>query len=83
MINSQLLASLTLYYGRDVTTEATDATVVTPKFSDTLTLSQPREADSAHYRRGRSYHFNVITSLYGMISCFRACFSVLEHPFLF
>ena len=27
---------------RDVTTGATDATEVAPKFSDTLTLSQPR-----------------------------------------
>ena len=39
---------------RDVTTGATGATVVAPKFSDTLTLSQPRGADSAHHHRGRS-----------------------------
>ena len=39
---------------RDVTTGATGATEVAPKFSDTLTLSQPREADSAHHCRGRS-----------------------------
>ena len=38
---------------RDVTTGATGATAVAPKFSDTLTLSQPRGADSAHHRRGR------------------------------
>ena len=40
--------------GRDVTTGATGATEVAPKFSDTLTLSQPRGADFAHHRRGRS-----------------------------
>ena len=39
---------------RDVTTGATGATEVAPKFSDTLTLSQPRGADSAHHYRGRS-----------------------------
>ena len=48
---------------RDVTTGATGATVVAPKFSDTLTLSQPRGADSAHHHRGRSQHFSVVTSL--------------------
>ena len=45
---------------RDVTT---GATAVAPKFSDTLILSQPRGADSAHHRRGRSLHFPVVTSL--------------------
>ena len=39
---------------RDVTTGATGATEVAPKFSDTLTLSQPRGADSTHHCRGRS-----------------------------
>ena len=39
---------------RDVTTGATGATEVAPKFSDTLTLSLPRGADSAHHHRGRS-----------------------------
>ena len=39
---------------RDVTTGATGATSVAPKFSDTLALSQPRGADSAHHCRGRS-----------------------------
>ena len=34
---------------RDVTTGATGATAVAPKFSDNLTLSQPRGADSAHH----------------------------------
>ena len=29
-------------------------TAVAPKFSDTLTLSEPRGADSAHHHRGRS-----------------------------
>jgi hypothetical protein len=38
---------------RDVSTGATGATVVAPKFSDTLTLCQPGGADSAHHRRGR------------------------------
>ena len=35
---------------RDVSAGATGATVVAPKFSDTLTLSQPGGADSAHHR---------------------------------
>ena len=39
---------------RDVTTGATGATAVAPKFSDTLTLSQPRGADSTDHCRGRS-----------------------------
>ena len=38
---------------RDVFTGATGATEVAPKFSDTLTLSPPGGADSAHHRRGR------------------------------
>ena len=40
--------------GRDVTTGVTSATAVAPYFSDTLTLSQPRQADYAHHPRGRS-----------------------------
>ena len=39
---------------RDVSAGATGATEVAPKFSDTLTLSQPGGADSAHHRRGRT-----------------------------
>jgi hypothetical protein len=39
---------------RDVSTGATGATEVAPKFSDTLTLSPPGGADSAHHRRGRN-----------------------------
>ena len=39
---------------RDVTTGATGATKVASKFSDTLTLSYPMGADSAHHHRGRS-----------------------------
>ena len=42
-----------LELSRDVTTGATGATAVAPKFSDTLTLSPPRGADSAHHPRGR------------------------------
>ena len=39
---------------RDVSTGATGATEVAPKFSNTLTLSPPgRGADSAHHCRGR------------------------------
>ena len=34
-----------------------------PKFSDTLTLFQPRGADSAHHWRGHAYIFPVVTSL--------------------
>ena len=37
----------------DVYTGVTGATAVAPKFSDTLTLSQPWGADFAHHRRGR------------------------------
>ena len=39
---------------RDVSAGATGATAVAPKFSDTLTLSQPEGADSALHRRGRT-----------------------------
>ena len=39
---------------RDVTTGATGATAVAPKFSDTLTLSQPGGTDSAHHCGGRT-----------------------------
>ena len=38
---------------RDVSTGVTGATVVTPKFSDTLTLSLLGGADSSHHCRGR------------------------------
>ena len=48
------LNKLKVTYTRDVTTGATGATQVMPKFSDTLTLSQSRGADSAHHYRGRS-----------------------------
>ena len=55
--------------GRDVTTGATGATVVAPKFSDTLTLSQPRgqilPTKSAHHCRVHTYHFPVFTPLNG------------------
>ena len=34
-----------------------------PKFSDTLTLFQPRGTDSAYHRRGRTYIFPVVMSL--------------------
>ena len=39
---------------RDVTTGVTGMTLVAPKFSDSLTLHQPRGADSAPHCRGRS-----------------------------
>ena len=40
---------------RDVSAGATGATAVAPKFSDTLTLSQPGGgADSTHHCRGRT-----------------------------
>ena len=39
---------------RDVSTGATGATAVAPKFSDTLTLSQPGGTDSAHHCGGRT-----------------------------
>ena len=48
---------------RDVSTGATGATGVAPKFSDTLTLFQLRGADSAHHWHGRTYIFPVVTSL--------------------
>ena len=37
---------------------------VEPKFSDTLTLSQPGGADSAHHHRGQTQIFPVVTSLF-------------------
>ena len=43
--NSSLLS-------RDVSTGATGVTAVAPKFSDTLTLFQPGEANSAHHWHG-------------------------------
>ena len=39
---------------RNVSTGGTGATAVAPKFLDTLTLSQPGGADSAHHCRGRT-----------------------------
>ena len=39
---------------RDVTTGATGATEVAPRFSETLTLSQLRGADFAHHCKGRT-----------------------------
>ena len=48
---------------RDVSTGATGATEVAPKFSDTLTLSPPGGEDSAHHRRGPTKNFPVDTSL--------------------
>ena len=39
------------------------ATAVAPKFSDALTLFQPRGEDSAQHRRGRTKNFPVVTSL--------------------
>ena len=49
-----MLVGVAHIFARDVTTGATGETAVAPKFSDALTLSQPRGADSAHHRRGRS-----------------------------
>ena len=51
--NCEVVTSLgTFVRCSDVSTGATGATEVAPKFSGTLTLSQPRRADSAHHRRG-------------------------------
>ena len=58
MFNKILLGTIR----RDVTTRATGTTVVTPRFSDTLTLVQPRGADSAQHRRGRTKNFPIDTS---------------------
>ena len=49
-INDSDLMNIT----RDVSTGATAATGVTPKFSYTLTLFQPGGADSAHHWRCRT-----------------------------
>ena len=64
-MNEHLVLTIYKYVlvSRDVSAGATGATAVAPKFSDTLTLSQPRGADSAHHHRGRSQHFSVVTSL--------------------
>ena len=48
---------------RDVSAGATGATEVAPKFSDTLTLFQPRGADTAHHWQGRTYIFLMVMSL--------------------
>ena len=48
---------------RDVFTGATGATAVPPKFSDTLTLFQPRGAYSTYHHRGHTQNFPVDTSL--------------------
>ena len=56
-----------LCIGRDVTTGATGATAV-PKFSDTLTLFQPRGHILTQHRRGRIENFPTVTSLIG-IAC--------------
>ena len=46
--------------GRDVTTGATGMTMVASKFSDTLTLSQPRgENFCSSYRRGAQIVYAV------------------------
>ena len=50
-------------YLRDEPTGATGTTKVAPKFSDTLTLFQPGEVDSAHHRRGRTKKFPTVTSI--------------------
>ena len=63
-INSQQSAVQGLI--RDITAGVTGATAVAPKFSDTLTLFQPRGADSAHHRLGRTYIFPVVTSLHSI-----------------
>ena len=46
--------SCSLIKYRDVSTGATGATEVAPKFSDTLTLFQPGGADSTHHWRGHT-----------------------------
>ena len=51
--NFHLLVILLVAYVLHVSTGATGATEVAPKFSDTLTLSPPGRADSAHPCRGR------------------------------
>ena len=48
---------------RDVTAGATGATIIAPKFSDALTLFQPRGADSAQHCKGCTQNFPVVTSL--------------------
>ena len=50
---------------RDVTTGATGATAVKPKFSDTLTLSQPRGQNS---QQVTDNIFSVVTSLQNIVT---------------
>jgi hypothetical protein len=57
---------------RDVSTGATGATTVAPKFSVTLTLFKPGGADSAHHCRGRTKNFHVVTSL--GVECYKDLF---------
>ena len=50
--------------GRDVTTGATGATAVTPRFSDAfVALFQPGEENSAQHCKGGTKHFPMVTSL--------------------
>ena len=65
---------------RDVTTGATGATEVAPKFSGTLTLSQPRGADSAHHCRGRRQKYTLVASLGSLFIICPPRFKVLPTP---
>ena len=69
-IERQTFAQLLHFFGqdsvsdsRDETTGATGTTEVAPKFSDTFTLFQPDEVDSAQHRRGRTKNLPMDTSL--------------------
>jgi len=69
-IERQTFAQLLRFFGqhsiadsRDETTGVTGTTGVAPKFSDTFTLFQPDEIDSAQHRRGRTKNLPRDTSL--------------------
>ena len=69
-IERQTFARLLHFFGqdsasdsRDETTGATGTTEVAPKFSDTFTLFQPDDVDSAQHRRSRTKNLPRDTSL--------------------
>ena len=68
-IERQTFAQLLRFFGQnsidvsDGIKGATGTTEVAPKFSDTFTLFQPDEVDSAQHRRGRTKNLPMDTSL--------------------
>ena len=71
-IERQTFAQLLRFFGQDSVADSRDeiagamctgTTEVAPKFSDTFTLFQPDDVDSAQHRRGRTKNLPMDTSL--------------------